>query len=145
MIERQHQHESYEEFIADIRYLTRMITDKNILDRMKDYPHLTEAGWNNDQRYGFTVESCDAIRCCIVWIAENTTKTKTLRKKYGSYSYKHFVERTYSTDKYHQYIPNGSFIAAAIMLGYRYDVYDRLNCDFYMTMPLVMQKQVRGY
>lgn len=145
MIQPQHQHNTYEEFIGEIRYLTRMITDQFILDRMKDYPHLTEAGWNNDKRYEFTVESCDAIRCCIVWIAENTTKTATLRKKYGSYAYKHFVERSYETNHYTQYIPNGAFIAAAIIQGYRYEVYDRLNCDFYMTMPPAMQKQVRGY
>jgi hypothetical protein len=145
MIERQHQHETYEEFIKEIQYLTRMITDQQILDRMKDYQHLTENGWDNNPKYGFVKESCDAIRCCFVWIAENTTKTVTLRKKYGSYAYKHFVERTYSADHYHQYIPNGAFIAAAIMQGYRYEINNRLNCDFNMAMPLAMQKQVRGY
>lgn len=146
MIQPQHQHSTYEGFIGEIRYLTRMITDRFILDRMKDYPHLTNNGWDNNQKYAFDVSDVDGIRMCILWIAENTRKTKTIRRKYGSYFFKHAVERSYSSEgNYHPYVSNGQFIAAAIIQTYRFEVYDRLNCDFNMAMPRDMQRQVRGY
>jgi len=145
MIKRQHQHETYEAFVAKMRNLTSMFSDGDILARLKDHPRLTENGWGNNPKYGFVTESCDAVRCCLVWIADNTRKTKTIRRKYGSYAFKHFVERSYSTDHYTQYIPNGGFILAAIIHGYRFEIYDRLNCDFNMTMPAALQKQIRGY
>jgi hypothetical protein len=147
MIERQHQHKTYEEFVAEMRKLTCMFTNEQILRRLAtDYYTLTRNGWDNNPTFDFDHDCVDEIRACMVWIAENTSKTKTIRRGIGSYGYKHIVERMYQSEgHYHPYISNGCFIAAAIMQGYRYEVYNKLNCDFNMTIPFSLRKQVRGY
>jgi hypothetical protein len=147
MIERQHQHETYEEFVAEMQKLTSMFTDEQILRRLAtDYYTLTRNGWDNNPKYDFDHDCVDEIRACMVWIAENTRKTKTIRHTFGSYAYKHFVERMYQSEgHYHPYISNGCFIAAAIMQGYRFERDGKLNCDFNMAMPLFMLRRMRGY
>ncbi len=48
------------------------------------------------------------------WLAP-IEKTKTLNQKRSSYGLKHLVERHYG-----RYCSNGSFIAAAIFMGFRF-------------------------
>lgn len=76
------------------------------------------------------------IEACRRWLRLYATPTKTIRRKHGSYGYKHKVEAwTRTTNReFHQvdprgrawvgeylYISNGAFIEAAHREGYRFE------------------------
>lgn len=63
----------------------------------------------------FSDDDIKAVRLCMAWIKVHTRPLKTIRSE-GSYGLKHMVER-----KMNFYIPNGAFIAAALILGYKYE------------------------
>lgn len=55
------------------------------------------------------------VEVCRAWLKEHARPTKTIRKKFSSYHWKHVVERLAEG----RYIQNGAFIKAAELEGYR--------------------------
>ena len=57
------------------------------------------------------------IAACADWIRRQRT-LKSFNRRHTSYGYKHYVERWFDVRGAHVYVSNGSFIAAAIGLGF---------------------------
>jgi hypothetical protein len=74
------------------------------------------------------------VELCKKWIEYNTSRTKTIRPKLGSYQFKHIVERSCGV-----YISNGAFIQAAIELGYDYKPCG-INADFNMIVKTELRE-----
>jgi hypothetical protein len=70
------------------------------------------------------------------WIRLFATPTKTIRRRYYSYGYKHAVERWTEKSGFNNYISNGAFIQAALLEGYRCAPIrsSSLNAYFNMTV-----------
>jgi hypothetical protein len=129
----------------------------NITDDMDDatylsiirekYPQIDASGWDyNPETYEFKLYHMKEVRACIQWIQLNAIKTKNVISRYTSYSFKHFVERSASGKMCGEYVSNGSFIAAALVLGYQYKVAPNgVNLFFNMTFSRKMLRQMRGY
>ena len=69
----------------------------------------------------WSAEELTKIEACTQFIAAYCIKTKALRKKRGSYGWKHDCEniRRVAAGSYQGHISNGAFIVAAIRAGYR--------------------------
>ena len=105
----------------------------------KMFPLVDAAGWDYEPtRHPLKLSHMGEVRACIQWLRLNGTKTKTIRTKYTSYSYKHFVERSTSGKLCGQYVSNGCFCASALLLGYNYKVSENgVNLYFNMKTPTV--------
>lgn len=62
-------------------------------------------------------ERLDEIAACADWIKQQR-RIVALNLNHTSYGYKHFVERWFEHRGNYQYVSNGSFIAAALGLGF---------------------------
>jgi hypothetical protein len=112
----------------------------------KMYPQVTALGWGHaDSRYDFYADM-QMVRASIQWIRLNAKQTKTIRECYTSYYLKHQVERSESGKLSGGYVSNGSFIVAALLLGYQTkQTSNGVNCYFNMTFPAALQRKMRGY
>lgn len=93
----------------------------------RNVPDLTPTGLDCECQM-FSDYDIDAVKTCIDWINRFAIKTKTIRRVYSSYYLKHCVERWSG-----KYIPNGAFIAAAVVAGYRYRETNGINAHFNFT------------
>lgn len=67
--------------------------------------------WRTQKRQESPIEA--QVQLCIDWIQTYGIRTKTVRKKRGSYGWKHVIER-----KTGLYVSNGAFLEAANRLGF---------------------------
>lgn len=84
---------------------------------IKKEPTLTAFGIEGTLRRAHSTDlpEIKEIETCINWL-NTIKKTKGINRKSTSYGYKHEAERAYGT-----YVTNGSFIAAVIHLGIKYE------------------------
>jgi hypothetical protein len=111
------------------------------------FPQVNALGWNHpDDRYNFVEADMQMVRASIQWLKLNARPTKTIRDRYSSYYLKHVVEKSESGKISGGYVSNGSFIAAALLLGYQHkETSNGINCVFNMTFSPKMQRMMRGY
>ena len=72
-------------------------------------------------------EHLDEIALCADWIKQ-LKPIKTIETRHNSYGHKHRVEEWIERQGQREYIANGSFIAAAVGLGFRYKIYPPNVC-----------------
>lgn len=93
----------------------------------------------------------DEIEFCREWIRKYVEPTKTIRRRYGSYAYKHMVENTSRSsgelfnmiDPWgrawcgdYKYVSNGSYIVAALLEGYRFEACGGTSPNGWFNMKL---------
>lgn len=112
---------------------------KTLEEVLSENPTLSYLGLCPTDRTAETVNklknATKEISMCIDWIKDNVRVTKAISTKRTSYGLKHNVER-YFPDSY---IANGSFIAAALMYGFKHKRVPNdtgRNAYFNMTKPL---------
>jgi hypothetical protein len=72
------------------------------------------------------VQQFDVCMLVREWLKANAAKTKTIRNDSWSYKWKHTVEHAIG-----HYVGNGTFILAALSLGFSYSRQaDSVNCSF---------------
>ncbi len=59
------------------------------------------------------------VALCRAWLERNATHRHTINTRHSSYGLKHAVERDSNSGGRREYVSNGSFICAAIDLGYK--------------------------
>jgi hypothetical protein len=82
-----------------------------------EYPNLTGHGlkkYKEDSVH--TLPNPNGVQLCMRWLLENDgfSRRSTINTKRNSYGWKHIVEKSYG-----EYVGNGDFICAALMLGYK--------------------------
>lgn len=109
-----------------------MFTEQDVRSALERNPRLNTFGYDvsdvsfKDKRVS-TCESrredlagmLDRVNACAEWIQSNITPTNRLNKLRTAYGIKHITEREIG------YIPQGVFILAAILCGYRQEE----DCD----------------
>ncbi|MFZ3088870.1 MAG: hypothetical protein WA123_12490, partial [Methylotenera sp.] len=128
---------SGQDSLASISVIERMMTIRDIEVVMNMHPRLTHFGIGISYRPSMTADErtdsfnknraalLDAVDECnkACMFLRHVNKRKTLNDSYGSYGLKHRVEhymkRIEGVDNY--YVANGSFICAAIYMGFEYD------------------------
>lgn len=76
----------------------------------------------------------DQVKTCKEFIEQKCTPSKTIVKEATSYGYKHQVERWVDkTRERHQYISNGSFIIAALDLGFQMEQDEPTSLNAYFN------------
>jgi hypothetical protein len=68
-------------------------------------------------------EAIDEVRAAADWV-KGQQRSPTINDLRSSYGYKHCVERWFRTKGTRVYVANGSFIAAAIGLGWEHEISD---------------------
>jgi hypothetical protein len=99
------------------------------------HPDLTAHGYDRDKQHNFKNEREELyklgneIEYCIEYL-QFANRIKSINYKKNSYGYKHRVEK-WIKEKYdkHVYISNGSFIIAALILGFKMTK-NKLNPSF---------------
>jgi hypothetical protein len=112
------------------------VSDEEICTFLKERPQLSQAGWggNTNHQYSFRENNAEAIREIresMEWIQRFGGFTRRINYSYSSYVLKHLVEQSTPNE----YISNGAFIAAALLLGYKYVITSNgVNCCFNMRI-----------
>jgi hypothetical protein len=85
-------------------------------------------------------QSADRVAATVEWLQTHIRPIKTINLNHTSYGLKHIAEREIG------YIPNGVFVAAAIIAGYRYRRIDHPKVAFGMSERSIRQSAKRvGY
>jgi len=110
-----------------------METREALLDLMAKEPQLTSFGFGiynglpldlkiRDNEYAKCREELrtdtERISVLMHWLREHIRPRKTINRQHSSYGLKHYVERYFQAKGAPIYVPNGSFIAAALLVGY---------------------------
>ena len=126
-----------DEFLLDVKVLSIQYTQDQLDKVMQEYPRLTAYGFGSFDPSGFDAlrESLKAdlggFQAACVYLTY-MKKTPEINMDISSYGYKHRVEEM----GYH-YVYNGSFIAAAIHMGFKLDTHpDTPNAAFNISDPL---------
>lgn len=131
-----------DEFLLDVKVLSIQYTQDQLDKVMQNYPGLTSNGFESSNKYrqnrqelkndlaGFQA-ACVYLSC--------VNKTKSINTAVSSYGYKHRVE-----DMGYPYLFNGTFIAAAIHMGFKIDTRtDTPNAAFNISDPLYKKYRLR--
>jgi hypothetical protein len=82
----------------------------------------------------------DRVAATVEWLQKHIRPIRTINLNHTSYGLKHIAEREIG------YIPNGVFVAAAIVAGYRYRRIDEPNVAFGMSEHSIKESAKRvGY
>lgn len=106
-----------------------MITQDQLIKALEKEPDLTREGLDSKHTDRFESKRNELLGClrqvdlCCQWLSL-CKQRQSINKKVSSYGLKHYVERYFG-----EYVSNGDFIAALIVLGIRYEriPYQNLN------------------
>ncbi len=136
-----------DEFLLDVRILSIQYTQDQLDKVMQDYPRLTSNGFESSKSKDFDKYRQDreelrndlaGFQAACVYLSF-MKKTKSINTAISSYGYKHRVE-----DMGYPYLFNGTFIAAAIHMGYKIDTRtDTPNAAFNISDPLYEKYRLR--
>jgi hypothetical protein len=125
-----------DEFLLDVKALSIQYTQDQLDKVMKDYPRLTSFGFGSYDPKNFERDREElrndlaGFQAACVYLSR-VNKTKSINMAVSSYGYKHRVE-----DMGYPYLFNGTFIAAAIHMGYKIDTRsDTPNAAFNIFDP----------
>ncbi len=112
---------------------TASVLDR-LLEVMRQHPYLTDFGigiylngrdlspadrlTQIEKNHEDLIKSLTSIEWCVDWLSTNVEHIRSINTKRSSYGLKHIAEKFHPQG----YITNGVFIAAAFIVGYRYDV-----------------------
>jgi len=126
-----------DEFLLDVKVLSIQYTQEQLDKVMKDYPRLTSFGFGSFDLKNFERDREElrndlaGFQAACVYLTY-MKKTPEINMDISSYGYKHRVE-----DMGYHYVYNGSFIAAAIHMGFKMDTRpDTPNAAFNIYDPL---------
>lgn len=102
------------------------VANENYLD-VEGFKHPGAFTFNLNCRVGKVNAICE-------WIGDNLKSTQTITSAH-SYSLKHVCEKEVTID--HGWVGNGEFIAAAILMGYKFKRNGRLNCYFNISLSSI--------
>ncbi len=126
-----------DEFLLDVRILSIQYTQEHLDKVMQDYPDLTSNGFESSKSKDFEKNREElrndlaGFQAACVYLSR-VNKTKSINMAVSSYGYKHRVE-----NMGYPYLFNGTFIAAAIHMGFKIDTrLDTPNAAFNISDPL---------
>ena len=133
-----------DEFLLDVRILSIQYTQDQLDKVMQDYPRLTSNGFESSKSKDFDKNREElkndlaGFQAACVYLSY-MKKTKSIDMAVSSYGYKHRVE-----DMGYPYLFNGTFIAAAIHMGFKIDTRpDTPNAAFNISDPLYKKYRLR--
>lgn len=129
--------EIQDEFLLDVKVLSIRYTQDQLNKVMQEYPRLTSNGFESSKSKDFEREREElrndlaGFQAACVYLSR-VNKTKSINTTVSSYGYKHRVE-----EMGYPYLFNGTFIAAAIHMGFKIDTsMDTPNAAFNIYDPL---------
>ena len=128
-----------DEFLLDVKVLSIQYTQDQLDKVMQDYPDLTSNGFeSSDKNREELRNDLAGFQAACVYLSR-VNKTKSINMAVSSYGYKHRVE-----DMGYPYLYNGTFIAAAIHMGFKIDTRtDTPNAAFNISDPLYIKYRLR--
>jgi len=136
-----------DEFLLDVKVLSIQYTQDQLDKVIQDYPDLTSNGFESSKSKEFEKNRQDreelrndlaGFQAACVYLSR-VNKTKSINKAVSSYGYKHRVE-----EMGYPYLLNGTFIAAAIHMGFKIDTrMDTPNAAFNISDPLYKKYRLR--
>ena len=128
-----------DEFLLDVKVLSIQYTQDQLDKVMQDYPDLTSNGFeSSDKNREELRNDLAGFQAACVYLSY-MKKTKSIDMAVSSYGYKHRVE-----DMGYPYLYNGTFIAAAIHMGFKIDTRsDTPNAAFNISDPLYKKYRLR--
>jgi hypothetical protein len=128
-----------DEFLLDVKVLSIQYTQDQLDKVMQDYPDLTSNGFeSSDKNREELKNDLAGFQAACVYLTY-MKKTPEINMDISSYGYKHRVE-----DMGYHYVYNGSFIAAAIHMGFKIDTRtDTPNAAFNISDPLYKKYRLR--
>ena len=129
--------EIQDEFLLDVKVLSIQYTQDQLDKVMQEYPRLTSNGFESSKSKDFERDREElnkdlaGFQAACVYLSR-VNKTKSINMAVSSYGYKHRVE-----NMGYPYLFNGTFIAAAIHMGFKIDTsMDTPNAAFNISDPL---------
>jgi len=133
-----------DEFLLDVKVLSIQYTQDQLDKVIQDYPRLTSNGFESSMLKDFERDREElrndlaGFQAACVYLSR-VNKTKSINKAVSSYGYKHRVE-----EMGYPYLLNGTFIAAAIHMGFKIDTrMDTPNAAFNISDPLYKKYRLR--
>jgi hypothetical protein len=128
-----------DEFLLDVKVLSIQYTQDQLDKVMKEYPGLTSNGLESSDKYREELRNDLAgFQAACVYLSR-VNKTTSIDMAVSSYGYKHRVE-----EMGYPYLFNGTFIAAAIHMGFKIDTRaDTPNAAFNISDPLYKKYRLR--
>ena len=128
-----------DEFLLDVKVLSIQYTQDQLDKVIQDYPDLTSNGFeSSDKNREELRNDLAGFQAACVYLSR-VNKTKSINKAVSSYGYKHRVE-----EMGYPYLLNGTFIAAAIHMGFKIDTrMDTPNAAFNISDPLYKKYRLR--
>ena len=133
-----------DEFLLDVKVLSIQYTQDQLDKVMQEYPRLTSNGFESSMLKDFERDREElrndlaGFQAACVYLSR-VNKTKSINMDVSSYGYKHRVE-----DMGYPYLFNGTFIAAAIHMGFKIDTRpDTPNAAFNISDPLYKKYRLR--
>ena len=131
-----------DEFLLDVKVLSIQYTQEQLDKVMQDYPDLTSNGFESSDKYRQDREELRndlaGFQAACVYLSR-VNKTKSINMAVSSYGYKHRVE-----DMGYPYLFNGTFIAAALHMGFKIDTRpDTPNAAFNISDSLYKKYRLR--
>ena len=126
-----------DEFLLDVKVLSIQYTQDQLDKVMQEYPRLTSNGFESSKSKDFERDREElrndlaGFQAACVYLTY-MKKTPEINMDISSYGYKHRVE-----NMGYPYLFNGTFIAAAIHMGFKMDTRpDTPNAAFNISDPL---------
>lgn len=133
-----------DEFLLDVKVLSIRYTQDQLNKVMQEYPRLTSNGFESSKSKDFEREREElkndlaGFQAACVYLTY-MKKTPEINMDISSYGYKHRVE-----ELGYPYLFNGTFIAAAIHMGFKMDTsMDTPNAAFNISDPLYKKYRLR--
>ena len=121
-----------DEFLLDVKVLSIQYTQDQLDKVMQEYPRLTSNGFESSKLKDFERDREELKNDAACVYLSRVNKTKSINMAVSSYGYKHRVEAMG-----YPYLFNGTFIAAAIHMGFKIDTrMDTPNAAFNIYDPL---------
>jgi hypothetical protein len=136
--------EIQDEFLLDVKVLSIQYTQDQLDKVMQEHPRLTSNGFESSKSKDFERNRQElkndlaAFQAACVYLSR-VNKTKSINMVVSSYGYKHRLE-----NMGYPYLFNGTFIAAAIHMGFKIDTRsDTPNAAFNISDPLYKKYMLR--